>query len=73
MFQLAEDVLKYSIILILEVANDNKEYDYISEFNSLINSDLVKSLNISSNDFYKIVNKYIDETETKNVKHFNVI
>ena len=34
MFQLAEDVLKYSIILILEVANDNKEYDLVIDFNS---------------------------------------
>lgn len=67
MGNLGRDVLKHSLIQILEYENENSPYDMEKEFKSLIESDFYKNLELSNDELIKLMEIQIEILKLENV------
>ncbi|NLZ35828.1 MAG: hypothetical protein GX889_13215 [Clostridiales bacterium] len=76
MGSIARDVLKHSLIQILEYENNDSIYNTELELKNLITSDFFKSLNISKSELTEMIIRYKEMLNLNNVdlnKIFNYI
>lgn len=67
MGNLGRDVLKHSLIQILEYENENSPYDMEKEFKNLIESDFYKNLELSNDELIKLMEVQIEILRLENV------